>query len=333
MPDFVHDQPGARHVAPTDARARAYRYELCGLRVESDRRLPELRSLAFDDEADLRIVVRRRSASRELGRQLPGTSYVRALSREAVSMTLPAIGGLRMRPGQIEVFLSSTRAWPKARLYTLGTGFGVAMYQLGYVPHHVSAVAVGGSVVAFTGPSGAGKSTFAYSWMRSHGARFVSDDVARIDLGPASGAVIHPGLIRVKLWRDAVEQFGLSRQQLANDGGRTDKYKVHGLDAMTGPMPLHALVVLDNSGRTGETEIVRVTARDRLAQWGQSLYRPEFAGVSYGSSELMAHVLRLAERVPVYRLTRSRSFATIDADAMLVKRRLQEDGCISDAPT
>ena len=130
------------------------------------------------------------------------------------------------RPDRITVEMLPGAVESDMRAYLFGTGFGTLVHMRGLIPLHIAAIKTPDGVVAFTGPSGAGKSTKVAELHFRHGWPIVCDDVAV--LHPSDERpLLHAGVNRIKLWKDAVERFGIDPSRLTRDIMRHDKYHLH----------------------------------------------------------------------------------------------------------
>ena len=91
----------------------------------------------------------------------------------------------------------------------------------GLLPIHASAVALDGSVLAFTGQAGAGKSTLVAA-LGKHGFPMFCDDTLVIDVTDPDRLMCLPGHKRLKLAPDAIEMTGAIRAEKVSTD--VDKY-------------------------------------------------------------------------------------------------------------
>lgn len=287
-----------------------YTYLYSGLRVASDLSLPEWSVFAqaqpFDDPDVLIRVGPHSSAEHpfvlspvEYCFQVPdiATYWVRAGSQISV---LPAFGA-----GEREI-----------RLFLLGSAWGALCYQRGLLPLHASVVQVGDHATAFCGSTGSGKSSLA-AWLMARGYGLVSDDLCRLDLLPEGPASVHPAAMRLKLWRDALEELGHNTAGLERDYFRTDKFHA---DLTVTPLPLAAPnktplpATLPLRGiyllEWGELGIIRLMGADALHRFvASATYRGDLLepmGRVAAHWEQCANVIR---RVPIWSFSRPRDWA------------------------
>jgi hypothetical protein len=143
--------------------------------------------------------------------------------------------------------------WPRessaeeAATYLLGPVLGLLLRFRGITCLHASAVAIGGSVIAFVGAEGAGKSTTAAAFARA-GYAAVSDDVVAL-VEREGNFFVSPSYPHLCLWPESVEMlYGTTdalppfvpnwekrRLSLATGGARFED----------GDLPLRAIYLLD----------------------------------------------------------------------------------------
>lgn len=179
---------------------------------------------------------------------------------------------------------------PRWRRVLLDSVLGTAALLRGLEGLHGGAVEVGGGVVALLGASGAGKSSLLAELVR-RGHPLVSDDV--LVLGRVLGAVVaHPGpaVMTLPLAAPAVDGEELER-------GDAERWIAPACHA-TGPLPMRALFVLDESPAATACERLPSSPTPVLEH---SLQSGTPSGRLATRFELAG---RLAERTPIHRLTR-----------------------------
>src|SRR5262249_28721940 len=102
---------------------------------------------------------------------------------------------------------------------------GLICTQRNLLTLHASAVAFGDRVVAFMGDQGAGKSTLAAHCMQA-GAKWVADDLLRVEHSDNGPRRAYPGMPLLKLWRQTLEGMGRDPNELAPAWWRDDKFLV-----------------------------------------------------------------------------------------------------------
>jgi hypothetical protein len=151
---------------------------------------------------------------------------------------------------------------------------------------------------ALCGGQGAGKSS-ALSWFLARGYRFLSDDLARLDIAADSPPEVWPSVAQVKLTRAAIEHRGWNASGLAPGPG--EKLVLPWRGAQAGVEPLRAVVVL-RWGQLGLSKLTGLAAVRGIIE--AATYRRQL----YASPpELTRHwrdALDIVRQVPVFELTR-----------------------------
>jgi len=191
---------------------KAYGYELYGLRISSQIRLP----IAESEPAgppDVELLV---ATVPDIERMCAGTALGPDGETWYRHARLPG-GGMHLRwEGLFACIVegSGRKIWMASlgaasmeslHVYFLGHAIAVALAAMGEEPLHATVVARPGRCVALMGESGAGKSTLA-AYLVSRGARLVTDDLLRTVIDGA-GVSAYPGPRRIKLMPDSRERY------------------------------------------------------------------------------------------------------------------------------
>jgi len=119
----------------------------------------------------------------------------------------------------------------------------------GLLPIHASAVAVNGSVFAFTGPPGAGKSTLVAA-LGDRGLPMFCDDTLVLDLSDPDRITCLPGHKRLKLSARALELTGAKREEKVSH--TVEKFYALPASGDVGrALPLAELIFLAENKKTG----------------------------------------------------------------------------------
>ena len=189
------------------------------------------------------------------------------------------------------------------RLWLLGTALGALLHQRGLLPLHVSALTLAGGAQAFCGDSGAGKSTLATALHR-RGLPLLTDDVG-LAVPEVDGVTFYPGFPRIKLWRDALDHFGLDHRPLIRDLTRIDKYHLR-LDPDDGfqaqPLPLRRLYLLERGAEADPVRIERVRGHSAISLLQANTYRPGLVRRLGRAAGHLRQCGRVASAIQVFRL-------------------------------
>lgn len=277
-------------------------YMLFGLRVRSELELPELPELPRGGgsvEPDVWV----RSSRIAIDRGAAGMS----VEGEAMLLTIDDVGRYHIAGGSEIMVEANEGVDPRnVRLFLLGSAFGALLHQRGLLPLHANAVEIEGRAVAFMGPSGAGKSTLA-AWLEDRGHQILTDDVCVVDFPDDSAPAIHPGLARIRLWREAVERRGRRpsdyHPSFIGHAG-IDKFDV---PVATPPaadacVPL-ACVYLLARGESGA--ITRLTGVDAFDAVSANTYRGHYIEMGGSAARHWSAAVELVRRTPMFRAERT----------------------------
>ena len=289
-----------------------YFYRLFGLVINSDIELPELSKTKKSPKFDVRIDLDGPLAESAA----PGFHT----SNEAMLVVIEGVGRYRIEGGKKITVWPAGQADPRAiRLYLLGSAMGLLLQQRAILPLHANAIVVDGRAIAFMGPSGSGKSTLA-SWFHGHGLGILGDDVCAIEFDQARNPVAHPGLPRLRLWRDALVASGRSvddhPRSLPEDDA-WDKFDVtldsHWPDGQNFPLGCLYLLVQGE-----ETSIRRLNGIEAFEAVVANIYRGQFLALTGKANELLQSCMDLARTVPIYEARRGWTSEQFDDEAQIL---------------
>ncbi len=199
------------------------------------------------------------------------------------------------------------------RMHVIGRVLATALHAAGLFCLHGSGVVVEGVAIGFLAPRFWGKSTLAMALARA-GARLLSDDT--LALHPDDVVVkLWPGVHSMRLWGDSAERIagadpaaGAPPFQVKRTFSRLPEHLL-----AREPVPVSALYLLAPNRGTGP-----VAQREALAPVpaAAALVGHTKIGALLGKSEapvVFDRAVRIASRVPVYRLDLVRDFAQLSA--------------------
>ena len=290
---------------------------LCGWRVRSPVPLaPDLRRWEGDGRApDVTITLAPVGDADPRSDQSP---FLQVDDSGACRLEVAAVGRLLIRAGSriiIDPRLPPASAAMRGLL--LGPGLGLLAHQRGLFPLQAAAIAIKGGVLAVAGPSGCGKSTLA-AVMAGRGHPLVADETCVIDCRAAAGPLVLPSFPRLKLWRQAIEAFGLAVDAL--EANRVGQQKYHlpldgPADFAADPLPLSAIVLPNPPHRPEPDGLRRLSLEDAATALAGLIHRRR-AAARLGRDRAMAEdVATLAARVPVFRLGRAGGFERLPDQA------------------
>jgi HPr Serine kinase C-terminal domain len=289
---------------------------LCGWRVRSDLRLPELAPWSGDDrEPD--VVIRFGEVPDRLDDLVDDDSFLQVDRRGTCLLRIENIADYLVTPREIVVSPRPGAVDAEIRVFLLGSVFGFLCHQRGLFPLHASCVAIGGKAAALCGQSGAGKSTTALC-LTLRGHRLIADDVCVIDVNGTGVPRVLPAFPRLKLWQDTLAALDIDRQGLEWDRlGEQEKYHyLHSEAFSTSPIPLGGIFLLRKAELGAAEEAVRVSRpAEKIAALSEEVFRAR-AGIILGRTQsLLAAQAAIAGSTPIWRI--SRRFDLADRDRWL----------------
>jgi hypothetical protein len=286
----------------------SYRYRVYGLNVRSDLPLPELHPDEVRGEVDVDIRLGSIPAADEDGLDFGPDGAV---------LRIKNIAAFHMRDGrEIVVEPCPGASERNVRLYLLGSAMGLALHQRGLLPLHANAIEICGMAVVFMGESGAGKSTLA-AWAHDAGHRVIADDICvlRFD-GVRDRIRVHPGLRRIRLWKDALEHSGREPGEYEYSYAGDETYEKFDVPVASEKSPaeeldLAAIYLLDGGD---EFAIKPLTGVEALEAVFLHTYRG-FAVSRLGRNRLhFDSSVQVVCHTPIFRLERSRALTNMATD-------------------
>jgi hypothetical protein len=271
-------------------------YHLYGLAVASSYDCPELTEIT-PEEAVARnfqtVHVTRAQTRLELPNALQYARWVWA-ARDAALYEIDAVARFLVeRPDRITVEMLPGAVESDMRVFLFGIAFATLVHMRGLIPLHISAIQTPKGAVAFIGPSGAGKSTRVAELHFKHGWPIICDDVAVLhptDEQP----LLHAGIKRIKLWKDAVERFGIDTTTLARDLTRADKFHLFAPEMfVTEACALGTIYEIEDFGHYREP----VGGADMFRTIMNAIYYPETSAVHVDPKSRTNSIVSIAQKL------------------------------------
>lgn len=278
-----------------------YSYGLCGMRVESEFPVPELRPWSGppDQDTDLRFaygqVPERLEGADHAGKvfQTRGNEYL---------LTVPGSARFLVRNGA-EILMQPAPGSDEvdARALLSGPVQGVLYHQRGLFPLHASTVVQNGQAIAIAGPSGSGKSTLAAA-LGDAGLPVIGDDICVVEPGPPGVPRVLPAYSRVRLWRDSVDALGYDATSLPRALSGKEKFLVDRQSAaLDAPVRLGHVLILTREHSCRKPKLERLTSAAAMQAITLNIHVRRPAGALGLQRRLFSGAARLASHVGVWR--------------------------------
>jgi hypothetical protein len=293
-------------------------YALFGLSLASDVPLPELVAAPARGPVDVRVRLGRAAAA------VDAPAGLTVAGADAL-LVIPRVGRFLARGGgELIVEPMPGVSSRNLRLFLLGSGFALILHQRGLLPLHANAVIVDGRAIGFMGHPGAGKSTLA-AWFHDRGFDILADDVCVVAAGAGGIPLAHPGIPRLRLWREALEASGRSASDYERSFDELDKYTVptHA-ERPQAPVPLSHLYLLDKA-EPGDTPAVdRLEGAAAVEALVANTYRGGYVPLIGRTREHLLACAQLARTVPVFRARRRWGYDAFDAEGAALEAHARQ---------
>ena len=279
------------------------RYSVFGLTLQSELELPELFPAGPTDLPDILI-------------RYGKVEGAQSITPEGIRLSVPEVGSYLARDGREILIdpLPGTSA-RNVRLFLLGSALGGILHQRGLLPLHANAIEIGGRGVAFMGHSGAGKSTMA-AWFLDRGHCVLADDVCVVTLDQTGQPLAHPGIPRLRLWREAIEVSGrtVDDYELAFDD--MDKFNVPTPRPEDNrAIPLDHIYLLEKAEEGEPGGVRRLEGIDAVDALVANTYRGGYVGPIGATKRHLLSCLELVRKTPVFAARRVWGFDAFDEEA------------------
>ena len=300
-------------------------YNVCGLQVASEVRLPGLVPSWFRGPSD--VTIRRTNLSSTLDPESekgPTWEYL----ENRFLLCVPGIAHFLIEDGNAITFETQLGAdVADVSAFLTGSVFGILLHQRKQIILHASAVLIGEKAVIFCGESGAGKSTLAGAlWQR--GYPLISDDLSVLSLLENGSVHVYSDGRRLKLWSQAIVALSLQEWQGAPVRQALRKFYLTP-DGCTGsPVEVGAVYTLMEARPPLQTGIwpANFVAAAQIAL--RSAYRPRLVGKMGQSAMYLAAGAALANSAKVANLVRPLRFEAMDETIAGLERHWHEMGLV-----
>jgi hypothetical protein len=287
-----------------------FRYRLFGLIVGSEIELPELLPAdpGLASDVEIRIGDAGVGGAEKWGLSVYGPEAL---------LRIDQVGDYRIIDGRKIVVTANPAASDRnVRLYLLGSAFAAILHQRGLLPLHANAIVLEGRAIAVLGHPQAGKSTLA-AWFVDKGWEMLADDVCVVTWDEAGRPLAHPGIGRVRLWRDALEASGRSAGDHPQSFDDMDKYDVRIAGVAREPVPLDHIYLLAKA--EGPGEIRPLTGSDAFQSLVANTYRGSYLPLMGEAERHFRQCVRLAGNAPLFEASRKWGLHEIDTESARIE--------------
>jgi hypothetical protein len=209
------------------------------------------------------------------------------------------------------------------RLFLLGSALGAILHQRGLLPLHANAIVVNGRAIAFMGHPGAGKSTMA-GWFHDRGYPVLADDVCVVTPAADGAPLAHPGIPRLRLWREALEASGRTPDGYELSFDDMDKYNVPIGQEVRHAVPLDHVYLLEQAAAGTGGEIRRLQGVAAVDALVANTYRGTYLPLMGGTQRHFMTCVDLVRRLPVFAASRAWGFDRFDEEAGRIERHARD---------
>lgn len=204
------------------------------------------------------------------------------------------------------------------RVYILGSVLGLVLLQRNMVAIHGGAIVIDGKGCVFTGDKGAGKSTITTA-LRNKGYKFLSDDVASINMGEQNS--INPGFGYQKLCEDTMEKLGYDTSKY--EPFRSDmsiKYLVPAFEGFVSEeVPFNNMFEL-SVGDVDKVQIEEVQGIEKIDKFMKNIFRIEMMQYAGGvNSDYFNKCISIMKSIKFYKIIRPKDIFTVEDQIGLIK--------------
>lgn len=185
-----------------------------------------------------------------------------------------------------------------------GSVYAYLLQHNGYLVLHGSAIMANDSAIIFSGNSGAGKSTLATEFI-SRGYKLLTDDVVVITENKESELVMIPGMSKVKLWQNALENFGKSNIGLKQIFNKAKKYELPVALHQSTPIKIKAFYELNHTDESDTISIEEIIETKKVNLLIHNTYRyAMLKSLKNGLKNHLKQISKLAKTINTYRVIR-----------------------------
>lgn len=277
-------------------------YHCYGMTIESELPLPELRpatkNLAVETPSD--VTVKFANVEEEGvpgGKQLGPFLWV---TDQSLWLQVPNVARFLISNGnQIVIDPVQGIDEDSIRVFLLGSGLGVLLFQRGQLVLHGNAIRIADQSMVCVGHSGSGKSALAAGFAK-RGYDILADDVVAVD----ENCHALSGFPRLKLWQDTADALKIDTSDLRRVRPELEKfnYPIHN-HFFDQSLPIRWVYIL-GSHKTSEIEFEAIRGLQRFNALRNNTYRIRFMEGQLLKVQHLKRCGQLAGRIHLSRVLR-----------------------------
>lgn len=191
----------------------------------------------------------------------------------------------------------------------IGICLGAILHQRKLLPLHASAIFFKNKCIVIAGKSGAGKTTLAAAFLKA-GALLIADDVSLIKFSNEVPEIV-PAFPTIKICPDSLLHLGQSSMGLLPVRDEMQKFYLPVDQFQNNPTPIDLVIIL-NTHNFPVIEFHDVTGYQKFLELKKYTYLHK----SFSKNDYIVNhftlVSKLASKVPVYKLLRSKTNFNLD---------------------
>ncbi len=295
-----------------DNHFKTHFYQVSGLNLESEIRLPDL----IKSESPANVKIRYGKITDALAENFlndarfferPGCR-IRA-SAEAMLIEWEKVGKFLIQGGALVIVEPETDVLEEdLQPFLTGPLLSVLLHQRGCLVLHASAVAINDEAVIFLGAKGYGKSTLA-AHLQVRGHRLISDDIVPVDFADDRVLTV-PGYPRIKLFEDSITAVGADSANLPLIHKFVEKRSFQCAENFsTEPVVLRGVYVL---AENEEVFLENLSPADAFIEVTKHTYLNRYLEALNCLPEHFRQCQKLIQSIPVFKLNRPHNFMAMN---------------------